>query len=172
MKSYHFGGLLLGNIWLMFKKHCKHWYSSTFSKQKGKQIPCLDVIIWQSGRYYLGKVYCNIKMANLAQIITSKIWVRNLLYLKCAKTLFCSVFWQTVLLNNKLGHPNWPNLARKITSQQKTLYIYIYIYIFFFFFFVGELNNRTRFGVEVARRKKTMYWVLTWSSATTRYGTS
>ena len=42
--------------------------------------------------YYLGQVDCNLKMANLAQIVTPQICARNLFQKKKVKPLFYSVF--------------------------------------------------------------------------------
>ena len=61
-------------IWFMFKKHYKNRYFSTFSKAKKEKGP--------SKGYYLGQVCCNIKMANLAQIMTLQIFVHTFFFKK------------------------------------------------------------------------------------------
>ena len=56
---------------LMFKKHCTNRYFSTFSKAKKENNDHAEG--WLSGPskgYYIGEVCCNIKLANLARIIT------------------------------------------------------------------------------------------------------
>ena len=61
---------IFAKFWLMFKKHYKNGYFSTFLKTK-KTKKCILRC------YYLGQVDCNLKMANLAQIIIPQICARN-----------------------------------------------------------------------------------------------
>ena len=73
-------------FWLMFKKHYKNRYFSTFLKTK-KQKMHFEVLLWPSRCYHLGQVDCNLKMANLAQIRTPQICARNF-FKKVLKPLF------------------------------------------------------------------------------------
>ena len=76
-ESYCFLGCHFCQIWFMFNKHCKNRYFSTFLKAK-KQKYHFEVLLSGPSRcYYLGQLDCNLKMTNLAQIITPQIRARN-----------------------------------------------------------------------------------------------
>ena len=68
---------LFAKFWLMFKKHYKKRYFSTFLKTKKQKMHFEVLLSGPSRCYYLGQVDCNLKMANLAQIITPQICARN-----------------------------------------------------------------------------------------------
>ena len=72
------------------QEHCKHRHFRTLKKQKCKKYHFEGLLSGPSRGYYLGQVCCNIKMANLAQIITPELlraFFKNVL-----KPLFYSVF--------------------------------------------------------------------------------
>ena len=78
VKSYRlFLPMFLPNFGWCSKKHYKNRYFSTILKTKKCILRCyylgqVGVIIWP-----MGQVDCNLKMANLAQIITPQICTRN-----------------------------------------------------------------------------------------------
>ena len=60
------------------QKHYKNRYFSTFLKTKKTEKMHFEVLLSGPSRcYYLGQVDCNLKMVNLAQIITPQICARN-----------------------------------------------------------------------------------------------
>ena len=97
-----------GPILVDVQKHYENRYFSTFLKQK-KQKYHFEVLLSGPSRcYYLGQVDCNLKMANLAQIITPQVCARNFFQNKKCWTpppppQFYSAFWQTVFVKSKLG---------------------------------------------------------------------
>ena len=84
VKSYRFlFAPFLAKFWLMFEKHYKNRYFSTFSKAKAKKNDHFEGLLsGPSKGYYLGQVCCNIKMANLAQIITLQIFAHTFFFQK------------------------------------------------------------------------------------------
>ena len=115
-------GPIFDQIWFMFKQPCKIGISAHFWKPKTAKKRSL-ILSGPSRGYYLGQVCRNIKMANLAQVITPEVFARNFLSNKIAET---PVFWQTVFSKNRLGPDpkplKWPTLAQIISPQ----HIYIY----------------------------------------------
>ena len=95
-------------FWLMFRKHYKNRYFSTFLKAKNWKNIHFEVLLSGPSRcYYLGQVDCNLKMANLAQIITPQICARNFfVQKKVLKPLFYSVFDKQCFVKSKLGPDN------------------------------------------------------------------
>ena len=68
----------LAKFELMFEKHCKNRYFSTFPKAKQRQNDHFEGLLsGPSKGYYLGQVCCNIQMANLAQIITLQMFAHT-----------------------------------------------------------------------------------------------
>ena len=73
----------LGQIWLMFTKTLLNRYFSTFLKAKNMKNDHFEGLLsGPSKGYYLGQVCCNIKMANMAQIISLQIFARTLFFQK------------------------------------------------------------------------------------------
>ena len=103
----------------MFKKHYKKVFQHIFKKPKIEKKIHFEVLLSGPSRCcYLGQVDCNLKMANLAQIITPQICVRNFFRKpKVLKPLFYSVFEKQCFVKSKLGPDN-----------NTTACIYIYIY--------------------------------------------
>ena len=67
-----------GRILVDVQKHYKNRYFSTFSKAKKEKNYHFEGLLSGSSKgYYLGQVCCNIKMANLAQIITLHIFAHT-----------------------------------------------------------------------------------------------
>ena len=76
------------------KKHYKKRYFSTFSKTKRKKNDHFEGLLsGPSKGYYLGQVCYNIKMANLAQIITLQIFARTFFQKNGAETHIVIVFF-------------------------------------------------------------------------------
>ena len=76
-------------FWLMPKKHYKNTYFSTLFKATNWKKIHFEVLLSGPSRcYYLGQVDCNLKMANLAQIITPQICARNFSKKNVLKPLF------------------------------------------------------------------------------------
>ena len=76
----------------MFKNTMKIGISAHFQKQKNKKYHFEVLLSGPSRCYYLGQVDCNLKMANLAQIITPQICARNFFQKKSAETPIFIVF--------------------------------------------------------------------------------
>ena len=71
----------------MFKKHYKNRYFSTCSKAKKETNDHIEGLLsGPSKGYYLGQVCCNIKMADLAQIITLQIFAHTFFSTKKSET--------------------------------------------------------------------------------------
>ena len=116
----------LANVWLMFKKHYKIGISAHSRKQKkGKKNDHFEGLLsGPSKGYYLGQVCCNIKMANLAQIITLQIFAHTFFVKKkCWKPYFNSVFSANSVLTNlaQIITLQMANLAQIITLQSLSL---------------------------------------------------
>ena len=75
----------------MFKKHYKNRYFSTFSKAT-KNDHFEGLLSGPSKGYYLGQACCNIKMANLAQIITLQIFAHTLFFFQKKKSAETPIF--------------------------------------------------------------------------------
>ena len=100
----------LAKFWLMFKKHYKIGISAHFQKQKKEKNDHFEGLLsGPSKGYYLGQVCCNIKMANLAQIITLQIFVHTFFSKKSAETPIFIVFFANSVKKNKLGPDNNPS---------------------------------------------------------------
>ena len=106
MKSYRFFCPIFGQFWWMFKKHDKIGISAHFKKAKNwKKIHFEVLLSGPSGCYYLGQVDCNLKMANLAQIITPQICARNFFFTKSVDTPIVIVFFDEQCFVKK---QTWP----------------------------------------------------------------
>ena len=94
--------IFLPNFGWCSKKHYKKGISAQFQKQK----IYFEVLLSGPGRcYYLGQVDCNLKMANLAQIITPQISARHFFEKQmCWNPYVYSVFGQTVFCKKQ----TWP----------------------------------------------------------------
>ena len=105
----------LAKFWWMFKSTIKIGISAHFQKQTKKKNDHLEGLLsGPSKGYYLGQVRCNIKMANLAQIITLQMFAHTFFKKqKCWNPCFSSAFLQTVLKKT--------NLAQIITLQMAKL---------------------------------------------------
>ena len=77
VKSYRFFAPCLAKFRLMFNKHYKIGISAHVQKQKKKNDHFEGLLPGPSKGYYLGHVCCNIKMANLAQIVTLQIFAHT-----------------------------------------------------------------------------------------------
>ena len=75
-----------GQILVDVQKHYKNRYFGAFSKQKKKNDHFEGLLSGPSQSYYLGQVCCNIKMANLANLITLQIFARFFFFKKRAET--------------------------------------------------------------------------------------
>ena len=80
-----------------------HWW-----RQKIEKKIHFGVLLSGPSRcYYLGQVDCNLKMANLAQIITPQICARNFFSKKkCWNPYFIVLFDKQCFVKNKLGPDN------------------------------------------------------------------
>ena len=111
----------LPNIGWCSKTHYKNRDFGTLKKQKIKKH--FEVLLsGPSSCYYLGQVDCNLKMANLAQIITPQICA--LFQKMCWNPYFIVFFDKQCFVKSKLGPDNntskglkKPNLAQIITPQ-------------------------------------------------------
>ena len=115
------------------QKHYKNRYFSTFSKAKKKNDHFEGLLSGPSKGYYLGQVCCNIKMANLAQIITLQIFAHTFFVKQRPETLFYSVFVQTVFKKTNLAQIITLQMAKLGPDNNSTANIYIYIHIFIFY---------------------------------------
>ena len=125
-------GPFWGKFWLMHKNTVNIGISAFFKRpKKAQQCRFWTLLSGPSGCYYLGKVCCNIKMANLAQIVASKNFGAQLLAFQnnMLKPLFVCVFDKQCLKNN---------FAQIITLKLAKLgpdyhiYIYICIYVYMY----------------------------------------
>ena len=110
VKSYRFFCPIFCQILVDVQKHYKNRYFSTFLKAKNwKKKMHFEVLLSGPSRcYYLGQVDCNLKMANLAQIITPQICARNFVFKKkSAETpIFIVFFGKHCFVKSKLGPDN------------------------------------------------------------------
>ena len=65
----------LGKFWVMFEKHYKHRYFSTFLRAtKCKIRAILMVNNWATLMLISGPLLCNFRIGNVAQLLTTRIW--------------------------------------------------------------------------------------------------
>ena len=120
VKSYRFFAPFLPNV---------GWCSkNTIKKQKNEKKIHFEVLLSGPSRcYYLGQVDCNLKMANLAQIITPQICAR-MFYQKSAEAPICIVFFdKQCFVKNNLAQIITPQKT-KLGPDNNTTATYIYIY--------------------------------------------
>ena len=114
--------------------------------------------------YYLGQVDCNLKMANLAQIITPQICASNLFSKrKCWNPYFIVLFdKQCFVKKTNLAQIITPQMAKLGPDNNTTAYIYIYIYTDAFALINLCIHRQT--GVPLfafnARAKSLLNWVV------------
>ena len=78
--------------------------------------------------YCLGQVDCNLKMANLDQIITPQICARNFFQIKSAENpYFIVLFDKQCFVKTNLAQIITPQKAKLGPDNNTTAYIYIYI---------------------------------------------
>ena len=107
VKSYRFfWPIFLPNFGWCSKNTIKIGISAHFKKQNVEKMHFEVLLSGPSRCYYLGQVDCNLKMANLAQIITPQICARNFFFKKkrCWNPCFYSGLWQTVFCTKQ----TWP----------------------------------------------------------------
>ena len=122
-----------------------------FTAKNNKKLPFWGAILWPSRGCYLGQVWCNITMANLAQIITpQELFVQLRLFLETwwnpisqpdvpsLKHLFSfSFFWCAIPLSLSLSLSIslsfFLSLSPSLSLSLSSLSLYIYIYISLFF---------------------------------------
>ena len=104
-----FFGHFFGNSWLMFKKHCKNRYFSTFLKAKKmkKKWPFPKLITGPPAKLITGPRLGHLKIGNVAQLLTLQILGSPFLFLKkSAETpIFYSVFRKTIFYKKQ----TWPS---------------------------------------------------------------
>ena len=99
-KLSFFFGHFFGNSWLMFKKHCKNRYFSTFLKAKNeKKMTISKVNNWATCKVNNWATFGPLKIGNVAQLLTLQILGSPFLFLKkSAETPIFIVFFENNFL--------------------------------------------------------------------------
>ena len=141
---------------LMFKTHCKHRHVITLPSKK--KIDHFEGLLSGPSRgNYLCQVWCNIKIVNMAQIITPEIRLRNWAPLKTnvLRPLF-KVFFDTHSLNtNKLGPGNRSErtkLGPDDYNSMRYMCVYLAINVHEYVYVCRYVCARARVGVRACVR--------------------